>query len=478
MQRSGLRTRLTLTYTIALVAGLVLFAALSDVLIDRMFKIGVDQSLREAARGLVAITDAGPKGIAVDVQGRRPLAQVLGTKLDGAIVGTGGRAIVTNVASLPPGLLALSNPHERSITLATLNPTGKSGEAIRVAVAPIERNGKTFGYAFTWRSAETLEDIDRPATTAFAIAIPVIVMLAAIFGGIIARRGLAPLAAMADIASDIEANDLSRRLNAPPTDDELGRLCATFDRMLDRLAAAFERQRRFTADASHELRAPLSVIRAEADLALRKPRDGPEYRRALEAIAAESERLRTLIGDLLAVARADERVASEAVQVDVAESTLAAARRLTPVAETRSVALNVDVTDSCIVIGDRDALARVPVVLLDNAVKFAPSGGHVDVKVANENGSVVIRVHDDGPGFSQDGLRQATQRFWRDDSARGRSGTGLGLAIARTIVEQAGGTIALSNRASGGAEVTVRFPGGAVLKTATVLKGPTPVGPS
>ena len=453
----GLRTRLTLTYTIALFVGLVAFAVLADALLDRTFEIGLDQSLRQCARGIAAISDNSENAFAFDAGDRSQIAQIIGTKLDGAIVTKDGNVAASSATAVPPEILALATRAGEPARLTTVIVSGQN-DAVRVAAEPLVRNGQTVGYALAWRSADPTEEIDRPAMLAFLVTIPVIVILAALAGGAIAQRGLKPLAAMADIASDIEAHDLSRRLHAPPTDDELGRLCATFDRMLDRLAGAFERQRRFTADASHELRAPLSVIRAEADLALRKPRDGPEYRRALASIAAESDRLQVLIGDLLAVARADERTSEARVPVDVGDLARAAARRLTPVAQTKSVALVSDVAGAHTVLGDYDAIARVPVVLLDNAVKYAPYGGHVSISVGREDGSVVMLVKDDGPGFSPSGLNQATHRFWRDDAARSRGGSGLGLAIARAIVEQAGGSLEIANSAGGGAMITVRLP--------------------
>ena len=143
---------------------------------------------------------------------------------------------------------------------------------LRVFTAPVVRRGSRIGSIAVWRDADSIAALDRSVALAFAFAIPVLAALAVFAGGAIARRGLAPLDRIARLASEIEAHDLSERLELPPRADELGRLAATFDRMLDRLQRAFDRERRFTGDASHELRAPLSVIRAEADLALRKER--------------------------------------------------------------------------------------------------------------------------------------------------------------------------------------------------------------
>jgi len=454
MRARSLRTRLTIAYAAALVIGLVVFAVVSDVLLDRAFKVLVDQRLRSTAAAAASITD-NAQGAKFDENDQRQFARIIGVKLDGALIRADGTILIASAAAVPIEVRALArSDHPR---LETLTPAAPGWERIRVAVAPLV-SGEQRGVAVTWRADDPIEDIDRPATIAFAIAIPIIVVLAAIAGWIITKRGLAPLTSIATLASDIEASDLTRRLHAPKGDDELGRLCATFDRMLDRLQGAFERQRRFTADASHELRAPLSVIRAEADLALRKPRDGAEYRHALEAIAAETGRLESLIGDLLVAARADEGGTSNTMLVNFSASAREAADRLQSVADAKGVRLSTFIQPDLTVFADPESLSRVPVVLLDNAVKFAPAGGNVHLVVERSTISALLRVHDDGPGFSEAGLARATSRFWRENSARGRSGSGLGLAIARAIVEQAGGSISLANAPSGGAEITVRIP--------------------
>jgi len=458
MLASSLRSRLTLAYTAALVIGLILFAVVSDVLLDRAFKVLVDQRLRSTAEAAASIMENAAQGGDLDANDRRQFARIIGVKLDGALIWSNGSILISSAAAVPVEVRALARGDRSQTRLVTLTPVAPGWDKIRVAVAPLIHGGGVEGVAVAWRADDPIEDIDRPITIAFAIAIPIIVALAVIAGGIITRRGLAPLTAMANIAADIEAYDLTRRLHAPKGDDELGRLCATFDRMLDRLQKAFERQRRFTADASHELRAPLSVIRAEADLALRKPRDGAEYRHALEAIASETTRLESLIGDLLVVARADEGGVSKSTLVDFSAIAREAASRLQPVADAKGVRLHASVQPDLTVFADPSSLSRVPVVLLDNAVKFAPAGGNVNITAERNGTNAVLSVRDDGPGFSRAGLERATSRFWREDSARGRGGSGLGLAIARAIVEQAGGTIQLANSPSGGADVTVRVP--------------------
>ncbi|MBV8579373.1 MAG: HAMP domain-containing histidine kinase, partial [Candidatus Eremiobacteraeota bacterium] len=335
----------------------------------------------------------------------------------------------------------------------------------RVAVVAVPPGRRTLGVAFVWHDLDLVTDLDRRLTLAFGIAIPIIAAFAVVAGSAVAARGLRPLVAMAEIASEIEAHDLSRRIAIPLRDDELGRLVATFDRMLDRLQSAFERQRRFTGDASHELRAPLSVIRAEADLMLRRPRSGDEYRRALEAIAVQADDLEALTRDLLAAARAESAPAESGDVVDLAVIAGEAADRLAVLAGSRGIALARSLPPGALIRGDGDALRRATVCLLHNALKYGRHEGTVTVAVEADENRVRLVVADDGPGFSDAALDHATERFWRDDPARGRadgngeaSGSGLGLSIAAAIVQSAGGTLTLTNRREGGASAVVELP--------------------
>ncbi|MGC1760301.1 MAG: HAMP domain-containing sensor histidine kinase, partial [Candidatus Cybelea sp.] len=249
------------------------------------------------------------------------------------------------------------------------------------------------------------------------------------------------------------AHDLSGRLNADGR-DELGRLCASFDRMLDRLQSAFERERRFVADASHELRAPLAVLRAETDLALRRQRDNNEYRAALLSIARESARLEELVDELLAVARA-EVDARQRQTLDAGELVRQLGDRVRPAAATRGIDVRVEAAGTALAQANRATLERALLAIVHNAIEYGRDDGVVSLRALRNNDAVRIEIADDGPGFTPDALAHATERFWRGNAAHPRGGTGLGLAIARTIVEANRGSMELANAASGGAIVTI-----------------------
>jgi signal transduction histidine kinase len=329
---------------------------------------------------------------------------------------------------------------------------------IRAFVTPIVVGGQRVGETLTWADTNAIGALDRSVAAGFAAGIVAIAALAIVAGGEIARRCLAPLDRIASLASEIEAHDLSRRLAMPARSDELGKLGATFDRMLDRLQNAFDRERRFTSDASHELRAPLSVIRAEADLALRSERTPGEYRRALETIAAEADALEALTRDLLAAARAGSAGEDAHGPVDLSLVARTVAQRMSVVAGTHRVVVKKVSEHDAIVRGSRALIERAIVSVLHNALKFSPEAGTVEIRVSGDTPRAELSIRDEGPGFSQTALLRGFDRFWRDDAARGCEGSGLGLSLAKTIVEGHGGTIALANAQPHGAIVAMTFP--------------------
>jgi len=447
-----LRGRLTFAYASALAVALIAFALLALALLDTAQRSALDAQLATTARALLAVADVQNGDVSMEELDRGQFAAITGAKASAAIFHSGGKVLVSSDYAVPDMVrrtaVEANMGRYASVTIA--------GDAARVYALPILAGGRKAGTIAVWRDAESIVALDRSIALAFAFAIPVVVGIAILFGSGIARRGLAPLDRIATVASEIEGRDLSQRLALPPRNDELGRFAAAFDRMLDRLQHAFERERRFTSDASHELRAPLSVIRAEADLALRKERSGVEYRRALEGIAAEADALEGLTRDLLAAARDDVEHPGDAESVDVGLVATATTGRLVILADARGLRLRTAIARSAFVRADRGTLERAVVTVVHNAIKYARE--YVDVRVACEDGTVTLAVEDDGAGFSRQALSHAFDRFWRDEEARYTEGSGLGLSIARAIVAKAGGTIALSNRDSGGARVTMTFP--------------------
>jgi signal transduction histidine kinase len=454
-----LRGQLALAYAAALLLALVAFAALTLFVVDRSQRASLDERLETAKRAITAITDVRGGTVVLDVADRAQFLNVVGNRLDAAVLDEAGRPIATTEVAVPPAVLDAARAHASSSRRLSV---GARSETLRVSITPVLRHGRLAGTVLTWRDLDEITDLVNRLALLFALAIPIVAVFAVVAGSAVAARGLRPLNTLAAVASEIEAHDLSGRLEIPQRDDELGRLCATFDRMLDRLEAAFARQRRFTSDASHELRAPLSVIRAEADLTLRRKRTAAEYEDALRTIAAQADDLEVLTRDLLTAARSEGGAVASGT-VDLAAVAKEVVAQLDALARTRGI--EVAVTGGGIVRGDGPALGRAAVCILNNGLRYTSPGGRIDVGVELSDDTVQLCVDDEGPGFSEEALAHATERFWRDDPARTHrkadaetSGSGLGLAIARAIVEGAGGSLVLRNRQAGGASVVMQFP--------------------
>ena len=262
-------------------------------------------------------------------------------------------------------------------------------------------------------------------------------------------------------ARHIGEGNLTERLPHPGTRDEIGRLVETLNEMLARLERSFEIQRRFTADASHELRSPLSRLRAELEVTLRRPRPLPEYEETLRSCLGEVQRVQGLTEELLELARIDARQEAEAARpVPVSEIVEAAVSAVTSEAERRGILVLVEDGPEMLVnaapVAAKVALANI----VDNAVKFSPSGGEVRLAIGAGNGEAVITVSDSGPGVSPDDVSRLFQRFYRGKASRASDvpGVGLGLAISRALIERQGGRISVETAGEKGATFIVHLP--------------------
>ncbi|HEX3131251.1 MAG TPA: ATP-binding protein [Thermoanaerobaculia bacterium] len=287
------------------------------------------------------------------------------------------------------------------------------------------------------------------------------VLLMGLAGGwLLVDRALRPIATMSATAEAVSGSNLSHRIDLKETESELGPLARVLNRMLDRLEAAFEQQKSFTADASHELRTPLAVICSQAELALARERTGEEYRQALATCAKAAQRMRSLVDDLLVLARADAGMLSlQAAPFDLRACVEECAEMIRPLAAERGVAVGLDL-EPVVWIGDRQRLSQVITNLLSNAIRYNRDGGRVDVRLAVEGPEVVLAVSDTGMGIAEEERALLFKRFHRVDKARSRDlgGSGLGLAICRSLVEAHAGTIGCESQPGVGSVFTVRLP--------------------
>lgn len=340
-------------------------------------------------------------------------------------------------------------------------------EAVRVFSQPYKARS---GRAGTIQVAQDLGDVPLPLASlrwALLLMSPIAVALAGLGGYGLARNALAPVAEVTRLAREIEAGSLNRRLPSPLTQDEIGGLVTTLNQMIARLEAAFEAMRRFTADASHELRGPLTTMRGAIDVTLSQPREAGDYRKALLSVGQDVDRLQAITADLLVLARADagrSPLENAPVRLDIVAGEVV--EMLGGPAEGRRVALHVVAPAAVTVSGDERWLRQLVFNVVHNALKFGGDeatrpGAEVVVRVNSERGAAVLSVSDNGPGIPEDKIPHIFERFYRADSARTRGdhgGAGLGLSIAAWIVSAHGGEIRVQNRVEGGCLFTIRLP--------------------
>lgn len=291
---------------------------------------------------------------------------------------------------------------------------------------------------------------------------PFLLLVAAGVGYWMSRRALSPVDALVRTAHEVGAANLSSRLQKLDTGDELQRLSDTLNQMLDRIEAGFLRITQFTADASHELRTPVSLIRTEAELALRRSRTEKEYQESLRHILVEAERTTALIEQLLTLARADSgRETLNMQSVDLAHTLQDVVQGWKHVASIRELQFTATLRDPNIFVsGDEASLRRLADILLDNALKYTPSAGSVSLKLEREGEAAVISVQDSGIGIPMEEQSKIFERFYRIDKARSRAqgGIGLGLAIAQWIVTQHHGSIKVESAPGAGTIFRVELP--------------------
>jgi heavy metal sensor kinase len=291
---------------------------------------------------------------------------------------------------------------------------------------------------------------------------PIVLLVASAVGYWVSGRALSPVDALTRTARTISGSNLSQRLEPLHTGDELQRLSDTLNEMLSRIETAFLRVTQFTADASHELRTPISLIRTEAEIALRRSRKEEEYREALFHVLKEAEGTSRLVEKLLLVARADSgQNAMEMRPIELRDIARKVAGNWKAVVESKALELTEMVTGRDLVVeGDQAALQQLLNILLDNAVKYTPGPGRINLSVEERGGNAVLKIADSGIGIALEDQGRIFERFYRADKARSRDlgGTGLGLAIARGIVVQHHGSIQVESVPGKGSTFVVEFP--------------------
>ncbi|MEJ7608152.1 MAG: ATP-binding protein [Bryobacteraceae bacterium] len=332
---------------------------------------------------------------------------------------------------------------------------------VRLASQRIEANGNPYTVQVAAPMHEFFEALET-FRTILLIFMPLLLLVATAGGYWMSSRALSPVDNITNTARSISIQNLSARLPVPASKDELRRLSETLNGMFERLDTAVRQLTQFTADASHELRAPIAVIRTTAELALRRDRSMNEYKDALRQVLAESERTSELVDSLLVLARADSGTDGLRLgPMDIVESFREASTQAEKLARSKQISIQVDLPSRPVeTVGDPQAIRRLFLILMDNAIKYTAPGGQVTAALTLRGGEAIGIVCDSGIGIAQEELPFIFDRFWRADKARSRElgGVGLGLSIARWIVERHGGQIIAQSTLGQGSVFEVRLP--------------------
>lgn len=431
----SIRTRLTLWFAAVIFCGLVLLSVLLFWGVKRSIHSAADKELRGRFKDVAALIQKSvPTLSAAEAQeefnelGPDELWQARDPQ---------GVWLFQSAAMRPYSAAVFAPTAAEDASFRDLAMPGRHKTVLRIYSAPVQAEGKSYFVQVAADISEYVELLDGLKVVSF-IAIPLTLLFACFGGYWLSSRALAPVMAITQEARSITAASLSNRVPLPPHQDELRDLSQTLNAMLDRIESGFRRVQQFSADASHELRTPMSVIRTTAELALRKERDSAAYREALTQVLAESERTSAMIEDLLAIARSDSGAQLSLVRTDVVAIVRDACVKVSPLAEGRGITHHLKLPQEPVyVAADPDALQRLMLVLLDNAIKYSFAGGQIKTHVTDEAAHIVISVEDFGPGIPAQDLPRIFERFYRADPARSREpgGAGLGLSIAKWIAD-------------------------------------------
>jgi two-component system OmpR family sensor kinase len=473
----SVRARLTLWYSVMLGVPLIAFAVVSYLSFSRALIARTDAFLSDALtvfanelfverRQIPSIVEA----IGVTVR------EVRFRELDIVVLDEEGSPVASSTTSQEADERSGSPPLPFSVIVEALKER-REGEAwvarlegpfggYRVRMDPLPAGDRRFMVVGAYPLAE-VEATLRTIRRLFLIVIPLIMVVAGTGGWFLARRSFWPVTEMADRAAEISASTLHERLPVV-ADDELGALARVLNGLLDRLERSFADQRRFMADASHELRSPTAILRTETDVTLsREHRTEAEYRESMIIVQDAAHRLSRVVDDLFLLARADGGhlvMQPNLLYLDeVVGDTVRAAR---PLAEQKGLRVEVSSTVDAALRGDTDLLGRLLLNLLDNAIRHSPEGGTVRVVMEDRGETVEVAVVDSGPGIPPEAQSHVFERFFRLDAARSRDGSnlttgaGLGLAIGRRIAEMHGGRLDLTMSQPGRTEFRLTLPVG------------------
>jgi two-component system OmpR family sensor kinase len=474
---ASVRWRLTLWYSMVLAALLGAFAVGSRYVLASVLDSRADWFLQEARAAFLSEFDVELRDRTADIAAHTAMRDVRFRDITFLVYDAERRLLASSDDSIAATHsafgVALPDSFDRTTLPALL---GRSPTLVRVVSAPdpqrhrvaignVLLRGRRFTVAAV-QSREAQQTALARVTLAYIVVIPAFLLLAGFGGYELARRALAPVASMSRQARVIGATNLHERLPVHNPRDELGQVATMVNELLQRLEESFEQQRRFMANASHELRTPVAIVRAESEIALgMEGRAEAEYREALRVIHDAADRMSRIVHDLFLLARADTGhlpIMSEPLYLD--EIAADVARSMRGVATQNGVRIELGSMGEAPFVGDVELLGRMLINLVDNAIKYSPPETTINIGLERQNGMYRLSVKDQGSGIPEEAQPHVFDRFFRADKARSRTGgsatggAGLGLAIVQLVAEAHGGKAALVKSSESGTEFAVSLP--------------------
>ncbi len=472
-----MRARLTLWYTGVVALTLVVFSLLTYLYLVRAAQHRSDYSLADAANSVISTvdTEANDEGLSADDAAKEAAGAFHSSERVVAVYDE--RNEIVAVSALPQGLSHIdkwsstSRPRQFSalLTAAGTSPAfataNLSGEDLRAVCKVFDVKRRPYKVLMIQSLREQTEGL-AIARRAFYLINPLALLLASLGGYFLARKSLAPVISMANQAEAIGAENLEERLAELDPRNELGRLVQSFNSLLSRLQTSFQTQRRFMADASHELRTPVAIIRGESEVALsNKLRTADEYRESLAIVQDEGKRLARIVEDMFTLARADAgQYPIETSNMYLDETVAHCVRSVDSLATQHGLKLDYQTSaHELFFTGDEGLLERMTLNLLDNAIKYTPRGGSICLRLDRNGSSCRLAIADTGAGIPFELQPRIFERFFQANQTRSRDverngSAGLGLAIARWIAELHGGSLVLGESNSEGSTFVASLP--------------------
>lgn len=458
-----IRWRLTIWYGVVLSLILIIFASGIFIYFKNSLQESIDAKIRSIGEVLSSsMTDAHNTSVFGNFE--RYLENVLGKKPKGKfiqIMDSSGRigAKMSDIEgeALPTSFSALERAMRGEIVYETIE---RAKPRLRMITIPILENKRVTSVVQVGTSLEDFDETIRKLLLIMIISIPTSICVTIVVGYFMARKALRPVDQIRRAAVKISSSNLDEKIDIAGRKDELSRLAETFNAMIKRLKDSFQRINQFSIDVSHELKTPLTILKGETEVALRKEREKRDYQILLMSNLEEIDRMSCIIDDLLLLSKADTReIKLNVEEVALRDLVIDVCMDMKVVADKKSVSIETSELEDIRLKGDELKLRRMLLNIVENGIKYSHVGGKVSVSSYLNNGYAKIDVKDNGIGISEEDIKYIFDRFYRADRSRKReSGSGLGLSISRWIAEAHKGGIEVKSQPAQGSMFTIKLP--------------------